>query len=704
MLTRLASLGTKAGPATPQQRRVALLLTALVAAMAVLFWPSPAQAACTTAQWEQPGNVAQCVKQLPEVNQSVSDCMGIPTPSAPDSGFGGWFATNPKVAPGGKGLAMYTKYGYSGYQYPLYTPNCVNGMNPVPTSNSTTTTIANGELMVATGIVGAADAFREKAYNPSSMWGWADKLVNSATKTIYQKVFSVFGVITLAIVGLYLIWRSRQSDMSDAMTTAGWAVLVMVVVTAVAMWPVNAAHLADGVLISSLGTVHDAIGPQAQDLPMATCANAENPPPSGFTYNPSLCKDHRSPALRASDMATQTILYNNWLRGTLGSSTSTTAKKYGLALYLSSSLSWTEYQTIQQHPDQRATIYQQKSDDWQKVANQIKTEDPDAYDYLQGNQGSARIGAGLIAIISALGFAFFDVAASLLIILGFLIFRWAVVALPVIGTIALLRPASSGFKRLINIVVAAVFNIVIFGVGGSVYLFAVDLILNTSSLPGWLQLTLIWLCGVVGWLLLRPYRRITQLGGKSSIGEVAAIGSWHRKFFGDLKGVALAAAGSAAVGDVAAAKETKGKRSRRAETGDAARPAQAGGIREEPVPTGDGRDGPLPTDPEPADAPGGAPPAPDVPAETEPARSSGADQQPVNAGTRSGPRYAEAYAAGGGNDDKVWVPDTGRYANGERGDPNLAAAIEDSKRGIAAYAEGADRESRDYYQRAHSRT
>jgi hypothetical protein len=708
MLTRLASLGQShpAAPASPRQRRVALLLTALVAAMSVLFWPSqpanadPAQ--CTPKQWSQPANIPGCIKRLPAVNQPTSDCMGIPTPSAPDSGFGGWFATNPKLGPGVTG--MYSEYGYSGYEYPLYSPNCVNGVNPVPTSNSTTTTIANGELMVSTGIIGAANAFRDKAYNPASMWGWADKLVNTATKAIYQKVFSVFGVVTLAVVGLYLIWRSRQSDMSDALTTAGWAVLVMVVVTAVAMWPVNSAHLADNTLISSLGVVHDAVGPQPKDIPTADCPFAQQPPLPGIKFDPSLCKDKRPPALRASDTATQTILYDNWLRGTLGSATSTTAQKYGAALYDASALSWTEYQTIQQHPDQRATILQKKSENWQRIANQIKSEDPDAYNYLQGNEGSARIGAGLIAIISALGFGFFDVAASLLIILGFLIFRWAVVALPVIGTIALLRPASGGFKRLVNIVVAAVFNIIIFGVGGSVYLFAVDLILNASALPGWLQLTLIWLCGVVGWLLLRPYRRITQLGGKNSFAEVASIGSWHRKFFGDLKGVALAAAGSAVMGDVEAGKETKAKGDRRTETtGDPGQPARRNDTREVPVPTGDGSDGPIPTEPAPSETPPEKQ-TPDSPAESPPPARRPRTGEPVGAGQRSGPGYSDGYAANSRDDDKVWVPDTGRYANGERTDADVAASVGRANQEISAYADDADRENRDYYQRAHSRT
>src|SRR5678815_3215832 len=132
-------------------------------------------------------------------------------------------------------------------------------------------------------------------------------------------------------------------------------------------------------------------------------------------------------------------------------------------------------------------------------------------------------------------FALFDLVASLLVLLGFLIFRWAVIAAPILGTVGLLRPASGGFRRLMNAVVAALFNIVIFGTGAAIYLFAVDLIMNTATLPGWLQVVLVWLCGVVGWLLLRPYRRITQLGGRDPAAAIASAGSWHRRFFRDVK-------------------------------------------------------------------------------------------------------------------------------------------------------------------------
>jgi hypothetical protein len=229
------------------------------------------------------------------------------------------------------------------------------------------------------------------------------------------------------------------------------------------------------------------------------------------------------------------MLYRNWLRGILGSADSVTAKKYGRALYDARSLTWDEAQKIRDNPQTRDATLKAKNTQWEKVAEQIKTEDPEAYQYLQGVNGMDRIGSGFIAVLAALMFAMFDLTASILVLLGFMVFRWAVIAAPILGTVGLLQPASSGIRRLGNAVVAAIFNIAIFGTGAAIYLFAVDLIMNTASLPGWLQVVLVWLVGVVGWLLLRPYRRITQLGGKDGTAAVVSAGSWHRRFFRDMR-------------------------------------------------------------------------------------------------------------------------------------------------------------------------
>jgi hypothetical protein len=402
----------------------------------------------------------------------------------------------------------YTDYGYAGFSYETYDDGCFSTItNPDAKFENT---IANGELMIAAGVLGADNAIRDRAWDPGLMWGWADPLVQKATQALYDQVFTVFGAITLVVVGVYLLWRSRQANMSAALTTAAWAVFIMIVVTALAHWPVYSAHAADRALITSLDSVHNAVGPPVKTIPPNQCLLA-----------PKDCVDQRTPSERASDTAVDTLLYRNWLRGMLGSDTSATAIKYGRALYDAKSLSWSEEQSLQTDPALHDSLVARKNDDFKRLASQIKSEDPTAYDYLSGTKGMDRIGAGLIALISSLLYSFFDILSSLLVLLGFLLFRWAVIAAPLLGTVAIFRPASAGFRRLTNAVVAAVFNIVIFGTASGVYLFAVDLIMNTSTLPGWLQMVLVGLCGAIGWLLLRPFRRLNQLTGGTAPAALA---------------------------------------------------------------------------------------------------------------------------------------------------------------------------------------
>ncbi|MEV6630005.1 MFS transporter [Actinoplanes sp. NPDC051470] len=505
------------------RRALATVLTLLVAAVASIAWavaaPVPATAApvlerapggaCSLEEWQK--NMDGCVQRLAKVGEARANCLNPPQPSTPDSGLAGWFAERPKSSTGNSFPGLYSDYGYAGYSYTTYDLDNGCASTLIDPEYKFETTVANGEFMIATAIVGAANALRERAWDPETLWGWADPLVAEATKAVYEKVFSVFGVVTLAVVGLYLIWRSRQAEMGAMTTTAGWAILVMVAVTAIAAWPVRSANMADQTLISTLSVVHDAVGPRPER------------PPAGCSLGPAACKDNRPPAVRASDTATETMLYRNWLRGLLGSADSQTAKKYGPALYDARSLSWEEAKKLRDNPATRDATLERKKDQWERVAEQVKTEDPEAYEYLKGVNGMDRVGSGFIAMLASLMFALFDLTASLLVLLGFLIFRWAVIAAPILGTIGLLRPANAGIKRLGNAVVAAIFNIAIFGTGSAIYLFAVDLIMNTASLAGWLQVVLVFLCGLVGWVLLRPYTRITQLGGKNSTQQLSRL-------------------------------------------------------------------------------------------------------------------------------------------------------------------------------------
>jgi hypothetical protein len=530
---------TSSRPITPRERTVAAAIVLMIVALMVVAFPERSSAAdksraitatpglapedfCDVQEWQS--HPDRCIEQLKRVTDREVNCLEEPSPATPDSGLAGWFASRPEASRRSGTTGLYTDHGYAGYSYTTY-DQCF------AFDSKFENTVANGEIMLATAIVGASNALREKAWDPGSMWAWADPLVETSTRTIYEKVFTPFGAVTLVLVGLYLLWRSRQAEMSWAVTTSGWAILVMVVVTALYTWPIFSANIADKALVTSLGTIHDAVGPPKKELPPDQCPLPDK----------NACRDERPPALRASDNAVGQILYENWLRGLLGSADSATAKKYGRSLYDARTIDWREQQSIRDDPALRDVVIERKAAQWRNFAGRIKEEDPAAYEYLTGSKGMERIGAGFIALLSAVMFALFDITASLLVLLGFVIFRWAVIAAPIIGTVAILRPASAGFRRLVNAVVAALFNIVIFGAGAAIYLFAFDLIMG-AALPGWLQVVLVWLCGVVGWLLLRPYRRITQLGGRDPSAVVASAGSWHRRFFRDIRETAPAAA------------------------------------------------------------------------------------------------------------------------------------------------------------------
>lgn len=535
----------------------ALVLTVMVTAVTTLF---AASASPASAEECGPTNPTAC---LPGQLEDRVDCLNSPTPAMPDTGATSFFVSAPDAPPDdGRAhvVSRYDEYGYAGLQYHTYDLGCGPDGAIAPDA-LINTSIANMIFGVSTFLVGLANALREYAYDPDSMWGWTDGLVESASRALYERVFNVLGVVVVIIVGAWLVWSARRGEMSNSATIAGWALLVMVITTAVAAWPLKAATTADKALTGALGVVNAALHP-GDTVP---CGSRE-------------CVDDRTPQRRGSGTVTDIVLYRQWLAGTLGSADSETAEKYGDQLYIASAFTWEEAkrtrsksgdtkEVSERKKAERKALIESKQDDWKVVAAKIKEEDPDAYEYLTGRQGTSRIGAAFAALIAAVTALPFDIMASVLILAAFLIIRLAVAFLPAIATVAILRPAAGPLRGLFRTVVAAILNCVIFGMGASVFLLAIELITKTRSLAGWQQILLIWLTGLVLWLLLRPFRRLTQLTGKDPFAQLAGgIGSMHKRVFGDMKQLAFAAGGSY-LGDVAALEANDERRARQADSG-----------------------------------------------------------------------------------------------------------------------------------------
>ncbi|MCH7229364.1 hypothetical protein L0U85_00580 [Glycomyces sp. L485] len=529
-------------PAARHTGRFARFLLILVAACgALVLAPGGANAQDSSgcSDWEWHNEWEQCLDKIsdsPEV-----ECSEAPTPSSPDSGMAGWFA-EPSLPDKGEGIGQYSRYGYAGYQLPMYASKelsvggqCIDSLS-LPDGADTANALANMEFNTSTAVIGASNSMRQAAWDPQRLWGWSNEFMETGSEAVYSQVFTIFGAVTVGVVGLYLLWRSRQADMNNAVTTTAWAVLILVLVTAVARWPVQAASWADEGMSAGLNLSQGLIQDEAAEgcISMPGLSNSEYR--ETRRANPDAdCIDTRSAAVKASDMSTGDVLYQNWLRAMLGQGeevtfnqvngedledddgnpqirSSNTAYKFGPALYAAQAMSWTENEQSEQSTGERADIIEEKRENWRKLATLIQQEDPEAYEHLTGGRAWERTGSGLLALLTSLFFSLFDLTASVLIILGFMIVRFAVIALPIIGTVAILRPAGGPFKRLVNIVLAAVINVIVFAVAAVIYLFAADRILG-ANLPSWMQVMLIGLVGVAAWLLLRPFRRLSSFQG-----------------------------------------------------------------------------------------------------------------------------------------------------------------------------------------------
>lgn len=538
-------------------RRLLCALAALAMfTIGSLVWASPAAAApagpCSLEEWR--GDIAGCVDRLGDAADAKSGCVTAPTPGSPATGMPGWFTTQPDAALRDGVLGLYSRYGTGGYGLDTYNIGCLDAALH-PGLNAWNMT-ASTEFTFAASTMGFANSLRERAYNPGSVWGWSDAFVEEATTAIYKYVFNIIGAITLSALGLFLIWQARQGNMSRSVQMVAWAVFVILATTGLAKWPVQAAHATDNAAATLLSGMHSIVGPRPQNVPDDQCV-----------LGGQACTDSRPTAVRASDVAVDAVLYKPWLRAMLGTADSQTALKYGPALYDATTMSWGETTRADQSPELRKQLIEHKAQDFNKIAEQIRTEDPLAYEHLQGLHGTDRFGSGLVALISSGVFAIFDVIASVIILLGFGLFRYAIIAFPLLATIGVFLPASGPLRRVMNLAATSFINIVLFGAAAGVYLTAITEIFS-STMPGFVQVVVVALTAFVMLLLTRPDRRFVHAAtGRSRPGKITrklmATGRWALTS-DQVVPVSPAPAGAAEVAEVPNRPENQPSRARRA--------------------------------------------------------------------------------------------------------------------------------------------
>lgn len=476
-------------------KRIMHALAALaMTAIASMVWVSPAHAApsgpCSIEELRNPANFVSCAQRARAALTDATSCISAPRPGSPTSGLAGMFASEPDSAKRDGVQGQYSLYGVGGYGLDTYNIGCLGNLkNPDLVGWNT---MASGEFTFAAAIMGASNGLRENAYDPGSMWDWADTYVAAVTMIAYNDVFSVFGAVTIAAIGLFLLWTAKQGHMSHTFRVVAWAIFMMIVTTGLARWPTQSVHAADASVSSVLRTVQGVLGPGPRDIPADECV-----------LGGDACTDHRSVATRASDAATEAILYRSWVRAVLGTADSETAKKYGPVLYNATTMNWSEAALVDQDPSQLDDVIKQKADTFNTFAAQIQHDDPLAYEHLQGVHGSDRFGAGAVAVMSAASFSAFDMTASAVIIFGYGLFRLVVAFFPLLATLGLFLHTAGPVRRAFNMTAAAAFNIVVFGSVSGVYLTFVCLVFR-SPLPGAAQMVIVGFLAFISFLTTRP--------------------------------------------------------------------------------------------------------------------------------------------------------------------------------------------------------
>lgn len=290
-----------------------------------------------------------------------------PAVSMPGTGVSGSLAGTPpagwKTAPA---TDIWGTYGTPMRFYVAH-PGCAVGNIPnVNAEAHISTWTGNLFLGAAEVLVNLGAALHSLITSPTWITMFSG-IQQSVAGQLGQSVWWPFVGASLLIVAIGIMVRHRAGHVAGAFDRFAWAMAVVVMVVAsITAGTAIAVDVAQG----ELGVISAVQG--------------------GMTGNVDT-------AGSAADLETQAILYPAWVRGTLGSDTSTTAQRYGLTLLDGSSYTWAEHEAGRTD----AAAATAKAKEWNAAQAAIKSADPSAYDTMTGSDMS-RAGTGIEAWIGTL--------------------------------------------------------------------------------------------------------------------------------------------------------------------------------------------------------------------------------------------------------------------------------------------------------------
>lgn len=437
----------------------------------------------------------------PAIAQPLN-CKESPEPDRPGTGLVGSL-DNPTLSAGEPGSVLHES-SYAGLIWHNYDLGCAGAavFNPASTTD---TWLGNQAFNVAKLVVGGVNwthyliADSETNANDRDLLGPLDNLIASASKSMYESVFTTWIGPALAVLAVILLVLAVRGDLAQQTRRAALALVALAIGAGAYMAPVQWSKMADPLLLDGVSDMQQ-----------------------GFLGQTGLGDRDTLPTVLVDQ-----VLYQNWLRGEFGAPDVQQATDLGRPLLRAQTFSKEEVRQGQA----TAELAQQKKTDFATIAGQMG----DRYPYFQGKAGS-RVGAGALAVVQAMCIALFQLLSKLLVLVAMLIIRLMVMTAPAIAVVAILKPDI--LPALLRVGGAALVNTLIVGaLAGLHALLVISLFRPGSGIDLWLALLVTGVVTIVLWAVARPFRRLVsmvsltrdQFGGiVPAVGEGPMSRVWQR--------------------------------------------------------------------------------------------------------------------------------------------------------------------------------
>ncbi|MDM7855799.1 hypothetical protein [Cellulomonas alba] len=431
-------------------------------------------------------------------------CAPAPEPASPFDGLPGKLYGKPATATDAdpftdRNVKIADVYGYS-YHWVNYDNGCLPGSDALP---KVQTSVANALMSGSASVSAFTHSLFSVVVTPDFL-APLDGVLTAATSAIKGGLWDPWVTAMLVIVGSGVLIAATRAQVSAAVTTAGWALLVLVTATFVMSYPVSSARAVDQLVQTTIATSARGVG-----------AAEETPGPPGTNRAQAALDD-------MFDTINRDTCYNEWLDGTVGSSDSAIARTYGPDLFRASHLSWREAETVKDDPSAGQAIIQAKKDLWVKTASSVERDDSGAYQQLTGNNGRWDAAATVVLRVGVT-MPFLAVAA-VFIVIAYIATRVFVPLAPAFGVLGLLYVTQDWVIGVLK----QVGRFVVLGPAFFVAALA-NLLLDTavldSHLAFGLQLVIVAAIPIVLFKLLRPGRampgsRAARRMARSGIGTL----------------------------------------------------------------------------------------------------------------------------------------------------------------------------------------